>query len=57
MRPLLVSLFAVLSLGLAPAVQALPAQADDAPPAKVEVWSLQQTGAIGTAIFIQDRAA
>ena len=58
MRPLLVSLFAALSLGLAPAVQAFPAQADaDAPPAKVEVWSLQQTGDIGSAIFIQDRAA
>ena len=58
MRPLLVSLFAALSLGLAPAVQAFPAQADaDAPPAKVEVWSLQQTGEIGSAIFIQDRAA
>lgn len=58
MRPLLLSLFAALSLGVAPAVQALPVQsADDAPPAKVEVWPLQQTGAIGTAIFIQDRAA
>lgn len=58
MRPLLVSLFAALSLGLAPAVQAFPVQADaDAPPAKVEVWSLQQTGEIGSAIFIQDRAA
>lgn len=53
MRPLLVSLFAALSLALSPTAQA----ADDKPPAQVEVWPLQQTGAIGTAIFIQDRAA
>lgn len=53
MRPLLVSLFAALSLGLGSVAQA----ADDKPPPQVEVWSLQQTGVIGTAIFIQDRAA
>lgn len=53
MRLPLASLFAALSLGLAPAAQA----ADDKPAAQVEVWSLTQTGAIGSAIFIQDRAA
>lgn len=54
MRLPLLCLFAALSLGLAPAAHAA---ADDAPPAQVEAWSLTQTGAIGTAIFIQDRAA
>ena len=53
MRPLLLSLFASLSLSLAPAAWA----ADDARPAQVEAWPLQQTGTIGSAIFIQDRAA
>jgi hypothetical protein len=53
MRPLLLSLFAALSLGLAPAAQA----ADDTPRAQVEAWSLSRTGATGTAIFVQDRAA
>lgn len=51
MRLLLVSLFAILSL--APAAHA----ADDAPPAQVEAWPLQQTGAVGSSIFLQDRAA
>ncbi|WP_312784815.1 hypothetical protein [Brevundimonas sp.] len=53
MRLPLVSLLAALSLSLASAVQA----ADDKPPPQVEVWSLTQTGAIGSAIFVQDRAA
>lgn len=53
MRLPLVSLFAALSLGLASAAQA----ADDAPPPQVEAWPLRQTGAIGSAIFVQDRAA
>jgi len=51
MRLLLMSLFAALSL--APAAQA----ADDAPPAQVEAWPLTQTGAVGSSIFLQDRAA
>jgi hypothetical protein len=51
MRLLLVSLLAALSL--APAAQA----ADDAPLPQVEAWPLQQTGAVGTSIFFQDRAA
>ena len=51
MRLLLMSLSAALSL--APAAQA----ADDAPPAQVEAWPLTQTGAIGSSIFLQDRAA
>ncbi|MGH7018711.1 MAG: hypothetical protein ACREEY_02455 [Brevundimonas sp.] len=53
MRPLLLSLFAALSLGLAPAAHA----ADNKPAPQVEAWSLPRTGAAGTAIFIQDRAA
>ena len=53
MRLLLMSLFAGLSLGLAPVAQA----ADDQPPPQVETWPLLQTGAIGSSIFIQDRAA
>ena len=53
MRLPLVSLFAALSLSLGSAAQA----ADDAPPAQVEAWPLQQTGAVGTSIFFQDRAA
>lgn len=51
MRLLLMSLLAALSL--APAAQA----ADDAPPAQVEAWPLTQTGAVGSSIFLQDRAA
>jgi len=51
MRLLLMSLLAALSL--APATQA----ADDAPPAQVEAWPLTQTGAVGSSIFLQDRAA
>lgn len=53
MRPLMLSLFVTLSLSLAPAAQA----ADDTPRAQVETWSLSRTGAIGSAIFFQDRAA
>ena len=53
MRLLLVSLFAALALGQAPAAQA----ADDQPPPQVEAWPLLKTGAIGTSIFFQDRAA
>lgn len=53
MRLLLVCLFAALSLGLASAVRA----ADDAPPPQVEAWPLQKTGALGSWIFLQDRAA
>lgn len=53
MRPLLLSLLVALSLGLAPAAQA----ADNTPGAQVEPWSLSRTGATGTAIFVQDRAA
>jgi hypothetical protein len=53
MRLPLVSLFAALSLSFSSAAQA----ADDAPPTQVETWSLQQTGAIGSSIFVQDRAA
>ncbi|MGO4410145.1 MULTISPECIES: hypothetical protein [unclassified Brevundimonas] len=52
MRPLMLSLFAALSLGLAS-----PAQAEDSRPPQVEAWPLAQTSAIGTAIFMQDRAA
>ena len=37
-------------------VRALRA-ADAAPPPQVETWSLQQTGAVGSSIFLQDRAA
>ena len=51
MRLLLTPLFAALSL--ASAAQA----AHDAPPAQVEAWPLMQTGAVGTSIFFQDRAA
>ncbi|MBB4798529.1 hypothetical protein HNP32_002273 [Brevundimonas bullata] len=50
---LMLSLFAALSLGLSHAAQA----ADAAPPPQVETWSLQQTGAVGSSIFLQDRAA
>lgn len=53
MRPLMLSLFAALSLGLASTAPA----ADDKTPPQVEAWSLQQTGAVGSAIFLQDRAA
>lgn len=53
MRLPLIFLFAALSLGLVSAVQA----ADDAPPPQVKTWPLLQTGAIGTSIFFQDRAA
>lgn len=53
MRLQLLSLCAALSLGLGSAVQA----ADDAPPPQVEAWPLTQTGAIGSAVFLQDRAA
>lgn len=53
MRLPLVSLLAALSLSVGSAAQA----ADDAPPPQVETWPLQQTGAVGTSIFFQDRAA
>ena len=53
MQPLMLSLFAALSLGLASAAPA----ADDKTAPQVEAWSLQKTGAVGSAIFFQDRAA
>ena len=51
MRLLLLSLCAALAL--APAAHAT----QDAPPPQVEAWPLLQTGALGSSIFLQDRAA
>lgn len=53
MRLLLVCLFIGLTLGLGQSAQA----SEDAPAAQVEAWPLLQTGAMGSAIFLQDRAA
>lgn len=48
----LLLMFLAAALTLAPAAKA----AED-PPAQVKAWPLPQTGAIGSSIFIQDRAA
>lgn len=48
----LLLMFLAAALTLAPA-----AKAAENPPAQVKAWPLPQTGAIGSSIFIQDRAA
>lgn len=53
MRRTTTVLLACLSLGLATKVSA----SENPPPPRVEAWNVQKTGAIGSAIFLQDRAA
>jgi len=53
MRHTTTVLLACLCLGLATTVSAR----ENPPPPRVEAWDVQKTGAIGSAIFLQDRAA